>query len=64
MRRYRKQPGDGTGWHFSPQCSQWPVKDYVERHDRPPIEDICDDCISSYAAEVIEEMSRRPPIRW
>ena len=34
---------DGSVWHYSEYCSQWPVSNFVEL-DFPPVGEICNQC--------------------
>jgi hypothetical protein len=40
---YRKTRDD-SAWHFSHQCTHWPVRDYLVLDVRPRESDICGEC--------------------
>jgi len=41
---YRKATNADT-WHYSSDCSQWRIDDYVLTHDAPNVFTICSECI-------------------
>lgn len=41
---YRKST-TGDTWHFSSDCSQWPIDDFVSTQDAPDNSMLCNECI-------------------
>ena len=43
---YRKTIGPHAPerWHFNPQCPEYPTRNYIERSDLPPAENLCPKC--------------------
>lgn len=63
MLRYRKQVGpDFKAWHFAQRCGGWPRSAYIEREERPSVDDLCEECISNYGDKLSENYRRRAAI--
>ncbi len=59
MLRFRKKVGqDFRQWHFADRCAGWPRSAYVEREDHPPVDYLCDECLSVYGDAISENYRR------
>ena len=63
MFHFRKKIGsDFKAWHFAERCGGWPRAAYAERKDHPPVDDLCDECISIYGDKLSDDYHRRAAI--
>lgn len=44
VRHLFRRPRNGDTWHFNPDCSKWPVDDYVELEAAPNTGELCNEC--------------------
>ena len=63
MFRYRKKVGpDFKAWHFAERCGGWPRAAYIEREDRPSVDELCDECISLFGDQLSEDYRKHAAI--